>query len=219
MNIEKDLYSIKDKEYQKFQMKLCPGVNNIIGIRIPELRNYAKKINGKIDIEDVPNNYYEEIMLKGILIGLEKELDYKKIERFIPLIDNWAVCDIFCGGLKKVKNDKNKMWNFLLQYIYSKKEFEARFAIVVILNFFIEDEYIDKVLQILQKVNNDGYYAKMAIAWAYSLCFIKFFDKTKNIFENMKYKDKFVYNKSIQKSIESYRLTENQKQILRKMKI
>lgn len=78
MNIEKDLYNMQDKEYQKFHTKLCPGVNNIIGIRIPELRNYAKKINGKIDIKNISNNYYEEIMLKGMLIGLEKGVDYEK---------------------------------------------------------------------------------------------------------------------------------------------
>lgn len=111
------------------------------------------------------------------------------------------------------------MWNFLQKYIYSKKEFEARFAIVIILDFFIEDEYIDKVLQILQKVKSNDYYAKMAVAWAYSICFIKFFGKTKYIFENMKEKDKFIYNKSIQKSLESYRLTNDQKQVLRKIKI
>ena len=86
------------------------------------------------------------------------------------------------------------------------------------IKYYIE-EYIKDVLDILQKVKHEGYYAKMAVAWAYSICFIKFFNETKEIFNNMKIKDKFIYNKSIQKALESYRLLDNQKQILRKMKI
>ncbi len=219
MNIEQDLFNLQDKKYQEFQIKLCPETNNIIGIRVPVLRDYAKKINGSININEIPNDYYEEIMLKGMLIGLEKELDYKKIESFIPLIDNWAVCDTFCAGLKKIKKDKEKMWNFLLKYIDSKNEFEARFSAVMILDHYIIDEYIDKSLQTLQKIKNEKYYSKMAVAWGYSVCFVKYFDKTKKVFENMNEKDKFIYNKAIQKSIESYRLTNEQKDILRKMKI
>lgn len=219
MNIEQDLFELQDEKYQKFHSNLCPGVNNIIGVRIPVLRNYAKKINKNIDIWSIKNDYYEEVMLKGMLIGLRKDLNYKDIEKFIPLIDNWAVCDVFCAGLKKVKNNKTKMWDFLLKYVNSTKEFEVRFAIVMILDFFIEEEYIDKVLEILQKVKQQDYYAKMAISWCYSICFIKFYEKTKLYFEQMNEKDKFIYNKSIQKAIESYRLTQKQKEELRKMKI
>lgn len=219
MNIKEELFNMQDKKYQEFHSGLCPGTSNIIGVRIPELRRYAKNLKGKVDIFSIPNDYYEEIMLKGMLIGLEKELNYENIEKFIPLIDNWAVCDVFCAGLKQVKKDKDKMWEFLLKYIYSKQEFEVRFAVVMILDFYIEDEYIDMVLEILQKVKHEGYYAKMAVAWAYSICFIKFFEKTRQIFINMQEKDKFTYNKSLQKATESYRLTDEQKQILRKMKI
>jgi len=219
MDVKKDLFNLQDNKYQEFHSKLCPGTNNIIGVRIPVLRKYAKDIKGKVEIFSIPNNYYEEIMLKGMLIGLENELNYENIERFIPLIDNWAVCDTFCAGLKQVKRNKTKMWDFILKYIYSTKEFEVRFAVVMILDFYIEEEYIKDVLDILQKVKHEGYYAKMAVAWAYSICFIKFFNETKEIFNNMKIKDKFIYNKSIQKALESYRLLDNQKQILRKMKI
>lgn len=80
MEIEKDLFKLQDKKYQEFQKKLCPGINNIIGIRIPELRNYAKKINGQIEVNEIPTKYYEEIMLKGMLIGLRKELNLEQIE-------------------------------------------------------------------------------------------------------------------------------------------
>ena len=250
MNIEKDLFELQDKEYRQFQIKLCPGVNNIIGVRIPELRKYAKKISKTVNVADVPTKYYEEIMVKGMLIGLEKDLNFEQIENFIPLINNWAVCDTFCNGLKKIKNNKEQMWNFIQKYLKSKKEFEVRFAVDIILQYYIVANYIDKVLKILSKINNKGYYAQMAVAWAYSICFVKFYDKTKKFFEekliekkNIKLQtessesthksdlnevgktqnislkiDKFTYNKSIQKAIESYRLTKEQKAELRNMK-
>ena len=247
MNIEKDLFNMQDEKYRQFQIKLCPGVNNIIGVRLPELRKYAKNISKVVNYAEIPTKYYEEIMLKGMLIGLEKELNYEQIENFIPLINNWAVCDTFCGSLKKVKNDKERMWDFLQKYLKSQKEYEIRFAVVMILDYYIDQKYIDKVLNILSKLKHEGYYAQMAVAWAYSVCFIKFYDKTKSFFKeklikesnnktksNLKNDDcvklqkenkltvkinTFTYNKSIQKAIESYRLTKEQKDELRKMKI
>lgn len=221
IDIKQDLLKMKDEKYKNFHSGLCPGVNNIIGIRIPVLRDYAKKIKGQVDISSISNDYYEEVMLKGMLIGLEKKLDFEKISNFIPLINNWAVCDTFCAGLKQIKNNKEKMWLFLQNYINSKKEFEVRFAVVTILDFYIDEQYIDRVLELLKTVKHEGYYAKMAVAWAYSFCFIKFFEKTKNEFESFDKNniDKFIYNKSIQKSIESYRLTNEQKNILKSMKI
>ena len=229
MNIEKDLFNMQDEKYRQFQIKLCPGVNNIIGVRLPELRKYAKNISKVVNYAEIPTKYYEEIMLKGMLIGLEKELNYEQIENFIPLINNWAVCDTFCSSLKKVKNDKDNMWDFLQKYLKSKQEYEIRFAVVMILQYFIDEKYIDKVLKILSKIKNKNYYAQMAVAWAYSICFIKFYDKTKKFFEKELIKgednrfsikiDNFIYNKSIQKAIESYRLTKEQKDELRKLKI
>lgn len=221
INIEKELLKLKDERFQKFQEKLCPGVNNIIGIKIPILRAYAKEINGNVDISTIGTKYYEEIILKGILIGLEKKLDFEQIENYVKLIDNWAVCDVFCAGLKQVKKHKEEMWQYIEKYPNSKKEYEVRFAVVIMLDFYIEEKYIEKVLERLRKIKHEGYYAKMAVAWAYSICFIKFYEKTKEEFKNINKKtlDKFIYNKSLQKAIESYRLNNKQKEELRKMKI
>ena len=110
MDIEKELFKLQDKKYQEFQKKLCPETNNIIGVRIPVLRKFAKENKDKIDISKINTKYYEEIMLKGMLIGIQKNLDLKEIENFIPLIDNWAICDTFCSGLKQVKNSKQEFW-------------------------------------------------------------------------------------------------------------
>ena len=137
MNIEKSLYSLQDKKYQEFQKGLCPGVVNIIGVRIPELRKLAKEL-----LENINDNYYEELMLQGMVIGGAKEdinTILKYVKEFVPKIDNWAVCDTFCTSLKITKKYKKEMWKFIQEYLKSDKEFELRFAIVMILGYFIDE--------------------------------------------------------------------------------
>ena len=150
--IKQELKKLQDRKYKEFHSSLCPGVNNIIGVRVPVLRSYAKELIKQYDIKELLKNiddeYYEEIMLQGILIGLSKEniefvLEY--IESFIPKINNWAVCDTFCAGLKVTKKNKEKMWDFIIKYLNSDKEFELRFSIVMILDYYIEQEKLEKV--------------------------------------------------------------------------
>ena len=116
-----------------------------------------------------------------------------------------------------IKNNKREFWNFLKPYLKSEKEFELRFSIVTLLDFYIVPEYIEQILIELDKIKHDGYYVKMAIAWAISICYIKFPKETKRYLENNTLDD-FTYNKAIQKIIESYRVSEEDKQALRKMK-
>ena len=224
LEIEKELLNMQDKKYKEFQKGICPGVEEIIGIRIPMLRNYAKELLQKYDfkqlMESIPNNYYEEIMLQGMLIGQAK-LDFneiiKYIKDFIPKINNWAVCDTFCTSLKITKKHKEKMWDFIQKYIKSDKEFHIRFGIVMILSYYIDEDYLYKDFKIFDSIKSDKYYVQMAVAWAISFCLIKFYDKTIEYLKNSKI-DKFTYNKSIQKAIESYRITKEQKEFLRTLK-
>jgi len=224
LEIEKELLNMQDKKYKEFQKGICPGVEEIIGIRIPILRSYAKELPKRYDfkylMENIPSNYYEEIMLQGMLIGQAK-LDFneiiKYVEDFIPKIDNWAVCDTFCTGLKITKKHKEEMWNFIQKYIKSDKEFYIRFGIVLILNYYIDEDYLYKNFKIFDSIKSDKYYVQMAVAWAISFCLIKFYDKTIEYLKNSKI-DKFTYNKSIQKAIESYRITKEQKEFLRTLK-
>ena len=218
MNIKKELFKLQDKKYQEFQQKLCPETNNIIGIRIPILRKFAKDNKEKINLNEIHCNYYEEIMLRGMLIGMQKNLDLEEIKRFISLIDNWAVCDTFCTGLKQVKNNKGEFLKFIKPYLKSSKEFEVRFAVVILLDYYIEDNYIDFILNELSKINTEKYYINMAIAWCYAECFVKYYEKTLEFFKEVEL-NKFVRNKSIQKATESYRLTNVQKEVLRKLKM
>lgn len=223
--IKEELYNLRDKKYQEFHSSLCPGTNNIIGVRVPILRGYAKDLAKQYKIEEllkeIDNEYYEEIMLKGMLIGLEKtdiKVLQKHIEEFVPQIDNWAVCDVFCGGLKATKKHKEEMWEFIQKYLKSDKEFEIRFGVVMILSYYIDEEHLDKNFEIFNMITSNKYYVQMAVAWAISICLIKFYDKTVEYLKLTAKLDDFTYNKALQKGIESYRISDEQKQELRKMK-
>ena len=189
--IKKELLELSDKKYKKFHEGLCPGTKNIIGVRVPILRKYAKNLckekDWKKTIEEIDNEYYEEIMLQGMLIGQAKNEDIntilKYVENYVPKIYNWAICDVFCAGLK----------------------------------ITIEEEYLEEDFKVFEKIKHDDYYVKMAIAWAISICLIKYFDKTIKFISSADL-DVWTYNKAIQKAIESYRISDYQKDFLRKMK-
>ena len=222
--IRKELFEMADEKYKKFHSGLCPNVDNIIGVRTPILRAYAKELiaNNKIEEIQIGDKYYEELVLQGMIIGLQKNEDISevltKIGRFVPKINSWAVCDIFCAGLKIVNKNREKVQEFLQKYLNSNKEYELRFAIVMLLDYYINDTYIDVVLQTLEEIKLDKYYVQMAVAWAYSICIIKYYNKSIISLEKIK-SDKFTYNKALQKAIESYRISAEEKQYLRNMKI
>lgn len=221
--VKKKIIELADLRYKEFHSSLCPNTDNIIGVRVPELRSYAKELvkeEYKKYLDCIGNEYYEEIMLKGMIIGLAKmelqeRFDY--LEKFIPLIDNWAVCDITCGGLKFTKKAYPQVWEFLNKYLESDKEFEIRFGIVMLLEYYIVEEYIDSVLGIFNKTKHDGYYVKMAVAWGISIAYIKFPEKTMQFLKNNELDD-FTYNKALQKIVESYRVTKQEKEIIKVMK-
>ena len=207
------------RNIENFIQVYVHGIDNILGVRVPILRDYAKKLAKEYEIHDlltyIDNEYYEEIMLQGMLIGLENDKDKNKvknkdirnikhilkdIEEFVPKIDNWAVCDGFCTGLKITKKHKKEMWDFLQKYVTSDKEFEIRFGIVMILDYYITEEYLEKDFSIFDDIKSDQYYVQMAVAWAISICLIKFYDKTIEYLKHAKI-DKFTYNKALQKAI------------------
>lgn len=178
--IREKIFELADEKYKEFHSGLCPNTNNIVGVRVPVLRNYSKELvkgNFRNYLANAKDEYYEEVMLQGMVIGLakmelEERLEY--ITKFVPKIDNWAVCDVSCAGFKFAKKYQSEVWKFLKPYLESNKEFEIRFGVVMLLDFYITEEYIDKVLEILNKIQYEGYYVKMAVAWAISVCYIKF---------------------------------------------
>ncbi len=220
--IREKIFSLADEKYKEFHSGLCPNTNNIIGVRVPVLREYAKTLV-KEDFEGnflkIQNEYYEEIMLKGMMIGLQKMEINKKlkyIEEYIPLIDNWAICDVFVAGLK-IK-EKQEFYNFILKYLNNNKtEFEIRFGLVSLLDYFIDKEHIEKIFEITNQIKREEYYVEMAIAWLISICYIKFPEETLKYLRSNTLSN-FAYNKSIQKIIESTRVSKVEKEKLRKMK-
>ncbi len=224
MNILKRLEKEADKNYQKFSSSLLPNINNVLGVRLPILRKLAKEIlkenNYKKFLNAKSFKYMEEYMLKGMLIGFLKEpveeiINY--IRLFIPQIDNWAVCDSFCNSLKFTKNNLEKIWDFLQPYFESSSEYEIRFAYVMLLNYYLKDEYIDRVLLLVDKFKDNRYYAKMGVAWLVSICYIKYPLKTEEYLKTSKL-DNWTYNKSIQKICESLKIAKNIKIQIRKLK-
>lgn len=221
--VKSEFEKLKEEGYKEFFASLIPNIDNVLGIRLPALRKIAKEIS-KSDwqkfLNEYEENYMEDTMLKGMVITYLKE-DFdtmlKLVRSFVPKINNWAVCDTFCTGLKFFKNDKQKSFEFLSSYLKSNKEYDLRFACVVLLAHFIEKDFIDKVLKILFNLKSEYYYANMAIAWAVSICYIKFPNETLKYLQNSTLDD-FCHNKSISKIIESYRVSKEEKDVLKLLK-
>ena len=226
LKIREKLLSLAEEDYAKFSSALIPGIDNLIGVRIPLLRKIANEIvknnfEQYLRYEDLI--YFEERMLQGIIIGSIKEGKYDikyiltLVEGFVPKIDNWSICDSFCAGLKAVKKHKEIVWNFLTPYFSSSKEYEVRFAVVILLDFYIDKEYIHKVLSILNNITHQGKYVKMAVAWAISKCYVEFPKETLEYLKNNTLDD-FTYNKALQKICESLKVDRETKKIIKNMK-
>ena len=216
------LNNIGEEKYKDFNSKLVLTKYKMYGIKVPILRDIAKKIS-KTNIisflDIVKSNSYEEVMIEGIVISYIKEVDLciKYFNKFINKIDNWAICDTCISFMKIVNKNKELFLKQIKKYIESKNEYVVRVGVVLLLNYYIEDSYIDLVFDIIDSINREDYYINMAIAWLVSVCFVKYRNKTFKYLNDNKL-NRFTYNKSIQKIIESYRVSLEDKEILRSMK-
>jgi 3-methyladenine DNA glycosylase AlkD len=212
-------------------VKTCPGVKQeeVLGVRIPKLRKIAKQLVkddcAKKYISELnntkKNTYMEEIILEGLVIAYSKNDLTKKLEhlkKYIPKINNWMINDTVCSTIKLSNSEQEIMWNFIQPYLKSENQFEVRFAVTTMLVNFLTDEYVDNVIQELNKVKNNGYYAEMAIAWTLAEIGIKFNDKAMKYLKGKNNLAKFTYNKTLQKMRESFRLLPEQKEELKRMK-
>ena len=216
------LNNIGEEKYKDFNSKLVLTKYKMYGIKVPILRDIAKKIS-KTNIisflDIVKSNSYEEVMIEGLVISYIKEVDLcvKYFNKFINKIDNWAICDTCISFMKIVNKNKELFLKQIKKYIESKNEYVVRVGVVLLLNYYIEDGYIDLVFDIIDSINREDYYINMAIAWLVSVCFVKYRNKTFKYLNDNKL-NRFTYNKSIQKIIESYRVSLEDKEILRSMK-
>ncbi len=218
MNVKKELFSNQDSKYKEFMIKLLPTVSEdkLIGVRIPVLRKIAKKLNNN----DFGWDYYEEIMMHGFKIQYGK-YDFserlKLLDEFVPKIDNWSVCDSVTSTLKFIGNDKAEFLNYLNKFMYSENEYELRFAIVVLMDYYLEDDYIDSCIDYFKSIKSSYYYVNMAVAWALSAAFVKYQDKVMPLLENNELTDE-VHNMTISKVRDSLRVDKKEKELLRMLK-
>lgn len=247
-SIRNELLEISENDFKEFASALIPGIDNVLGVRLPVLRDMAKKIakgdwRSELAVED--DIYFEEIMLRGMIIGyansgIEETLEY--MTGFIPRINNWSVCDSFCVSLKIVQKNRARVWEYIQEYIFSEKEFETRTGLIILLDHYIkcdadgnrisrlrsvtvddvnnkeeaEGEYIEKVLAVLDRKYEQGYYAQMAAAWTMAEAFCTFPYITMNVLKNSKMDD-FTYKKTLQKICESKIPSDEIKNIIRGM--
>jgi len=220
--IRKKLKELADDKYRSFISGLVPGTDNILGVRMPQLRKLAREIAGGDwrTYISTADEFFEETMLQGLIIGLVKagtEERLQLIADFIPKIRNWAICDSFCTSLKFAGRNKERVWEFLQPYFESDMEYEIRFAVVMGMYFFVDDEHIDEFIGLLDRIRHDGYYVKMAVAWAISVCYVNYTEKTLACLRNNSLDD-FTYNKALQKIIESNRVDSPTRELMRSMK-
>lgn len=216
------LYTYQDLTYQKFHAKITFS-KKIIGIKTPILKNISKEIskgNYQDFIKYITTNTYEEWLIFGLIITSSKQPFKTKIElfdRYLESIDNWALCDIACANFKDFKHNLNEGFEYIKKLIVSVSPWKVRAGVVLLLDYYIEEAYLDTIFQICNDLKREEYYIKMAVSWLISICYIKHPTKTKTflIHNNL---DNFTYNKAIQKIIESKRISESEKEILRKMK-
>lgn len=220
------LKSIQDIDYKNFQCKLMPDFSEdrVIGIRTPVLRKIGKNIskgNVKSFFDVIGSYYYEEILLRGIVSGLVKTKNYSELETLLdnysPLVDNWATCDLFCSSFKEAKKYRSELLIKIREYLISQNPWYIRIGIVLLLTYYLDDKYIAESLKLIDNIHSDFYYVSMAQAWLVATAFAKTPDITMEYFMNCNLTDT-TFNKAIQKSKESLRISKELKAKLSEMK-
>ena len=217
------LLSLEDKKYLEFNKKIVTTKYLMIGIRIPILRHIAKEIS-KTNIQEFINNnqdiYYEEVFIKGLVIASikNKEIMLDYLSNYIDLIDNWSINDSIANSLKIVKSQREEFFTYFESLIATKKEYYIRLALVVYINFYIKEEYIDRIIKIILDIKTEKYYVNMAIAWCLTEIYIFDNQKVEKIL-NLKYLNAFVINKTIDKIRDSYRVEKVKKNYLKQWKV
>lgn len=225
--IQKDLKAMQNLAYRDFHAKLIPNIDKdtVIGVRTPMLRGYAKRLckeepeTARAFMQIMPHDFYEENNLHGLLISnlaksAEEALD--AVDAFLPCVDNWATCDLLPP--KIFKKNLQEVRRRIMPWLASEETYRVRFALVSLLTFFLEEEFEQNDLTVIAGIDSEEYYINMAIAWYYSFALIKQYDNTIGLFEAQSLKP-WIQNKSIQKAIESYRISPEKKAYLRTLKV
>lgn len=222
-DLQQQLFALQDKTYREFHSKLMPDTDKetVIGIRIPVLRKFAGEFAGRPEarefLQQLPHQYYEENNLHMMLIIAEK--DYEKclaeVERFVPYIDNWATCDM--PAPKCFAKHKQELLPKVEEWIASEETYTIRYGIDLLMALYLDEDFRPEYLELAASVTSEEYYVKMVIAWYFATALAKQWDSTIPYIEQRRLSD-WVHRKTIQKAVESYRITKEQKDYLRTLK-
>lgn len=224
VKIHEKLFAQQDLKYRDFHSKLMPGIDKerIIGIRTPQLRKIAKEFANDAEIDDflsnLPHQYYDENNLHGFIIAELKDYDRSiaEIDRLLPYIDNWATCDLIRP--KSFAKNHGRLLKDIRRWMKSDKTYTIRFGIEMLMTHFLDNDFSSEYLEWVVGITNDEYYVKMMVAWYFATALAKQYEATLPIIEQKRLAA-WTHNKSIQKAIESYRITDDQKKYLKTLKV
>lgn len=224
MSILERLFAMKDEDYAIFQAKLMPTVNAkcVIGVRSPVLRALAKELRGSAEAEsflqDLPHQYYEENMLHGFLIEQIKDYDacIEALDEYLPYVDNWACCD--CMKPKVLKKQPEKLKAKIYEWVKSPLPYTVRYAMGLFMSFYLDELFETAQADAIADYRSDEYYVKMMQAWYFATALAKQYELVLPYIKEQRL-DKWTHNKAIQKAIESYRISAEQKTYLKTLKI
>ena len=222
--IRNELFSFQDIKYRDFQVKLMPTVapETAIGVRTPALRKYAKALTKREDIadflNDLPHRYFDENQLHAFIISEIKDYDkcMEEVKKFLPYVDNWATCDQLSP--KTFKKHKAELLEEIKIWIDSDQTYTIRFAIGMLMQHFLDEDFDPAYPEMVSKLRSDEYYVNMMIAWYFATALAKQYETVRLYIEEQKL-DAWTHNKAIQKSVESYRITPEQKEYLKSLRV
>ena len=224
LKITGQVFALQDLEYKQFHSKLMPTIDPdvIVGVRTPELRKLAKQLAKSTDVElflqELPHRYYEENNLHGFLIESIKEFDacIFALNQFLPYVDNWATCDMMAP--KVLKKDLPKLYEWTKIWIASGKTYTIRFGVNMLMKYFLDEAFLPEYPELVASIAAEEYYVKMVVAWYFATALAKQYDAVLPYLTEHRL-DVWTHNKTIQKAVESYRITKEQKEYLRTLKI
>ena len=224
MDIINKLYDMQDKKYLDFQSKLIPNIDkdSIIGVRSPDLKKIAKDMyksdTYKLFLDELPHKYFEENQLHSFIISEINDYNdcVSLINKFLPYVDNWATCDQL--NPKCLKKDLDNLIIEIKKWIKSSDTYTIRFGIITLMRYFLDDKFDKSYLKLVSNIKSSEYYVNMMISWFFATALAKQYDSTIYIIEN-KILDDWIHNKTIQKCIESNRISLNKKEYLKSMKV
>ncbi len=219
--IQDALFKLQDVSYRDFQRKLIPNIDSetIIGVRTPDLRTLAKEMDGLVPfLQDLPHHYFEENQVHSFLIAAEKDFSttVSLVEAFLPYVDNWATCDQLTP--RSFKKHRRELQPYIHRWLASGHTYTIRFGIKMLMDHFLEVDFAPEYPDLVASLRHEDYYVKMMAAWYFATALAKQFDAIFPYITEHRL-EKWTHNKAIQKAIESYRITTEQKALLKQYRI